>query len=114
MKTVYICSPLKGDIARNIINAQKYSQMAVDQGYCPMTPHAFFPLFMDDTNPEERAKGIACGMEMLNRSDIMWQFGEPSEGMKAEIKWWNENKKTPIIYFKPIKKEESYDEREDY
>lgn len=110
MQTVYICSPLKGDVGGNIVKAQKYSQMAVDEGLCPFTPHAFFTLFMDDTNPVERAKGISCGMEMLNRSDLFWQFGEPSEGMKAEIKWWNENKGTPIRYFEVVKEKFDYDE----
>lgn len=110
MKVVYICSPLRGNIANNIAKAQQHCLMAIEEGYCPIAPHAFFPLFMDDTKEEEREKGIACAMELLDRSDELWQFGEPSEGMKAEIKYWREHTTKPILCFEEIEDEIIYNE----
>ena len=51
---VYICSPYAGDIDANTDAARRYSRFAVESGCLPITPHLFFPQFMDDSNPEER------------------------------------------------------------
>lgn len=99
MKFVYICSPLKGDYETNIKNAKEYCRTVYKQGYTPLAPHIYFTLFLDDTNAEDRKFGMEQGMKWLEMSDELWQFGEPSEGMKAEIKWWKENTNKPILRF---------------
>lgn len=86
MKFVYVCSPLRGDLERNIRKANGYCRFAVKQGVLPLAPHAIFTGFLDDTIPEERQAGIDLGLELLKRSDEIWVFGERiSEGMLAEI-----------------------------
>lgn len=98
MKLVYICSPLKGDIQGNIEKARGYCRDALLQEACiPIAPHIYFTQFLDDTNEIERQIGMKCGIELLPLCDELWVYGKPSEGMKKEIKFWNEYVKKPII-----------------
>jgi len=86
MKIVYICSPLKGQILANIIRANKYCKQAANKGVMPLAPHVIFSQFLDDNNPDDREHGMTMGIELLYKCDELWVYGEPSEGMKAEIK----------------------------
>lgn len=87
MKLVYICSPLRGDVERNIRKANGYCRFAATKSVVPIAPHAMFTGFLDDAIPEEREMGLAMGLELLKRCSELWVFGEKfSEGMKAEIK----------------------------
>ncbi len=85
MKIVYICSPLRGDIEQNIKAAKRYCREAVMEGAMPIAPHVYFTQFLDDAVPEERAAGMIMGLEMLRRCEEVWVYGEPTEGMRAEI-----------------------------
>ena len=40
MPKVFICSPLRGDVYKNILNAKKYCRFAVESGYIPFAPNA--------------------------------------------------------------------------
>lgn len=85
-KIVYICSPLRGDLAGNIIKANYYSRFAYEQGCIPLAPHAIFTQFLDDNNPNERKSGMTMGLNLLDRCDELWAFGPNiSDGMKREI-----------------------------
>lgn len=97
MKLVYICSPLKGDIQGNIEKAIGYCREALLQDYNPIAPHIYYTQILDDTKAEERELGMKCGIELLPMCDELWVYGEPSEGMKKEIDYWNEYVKRPII-----------------
>jgi len=83
---IYVCSPLRGDVERNIQKAISYSRYVYSQGGIPMTPHVIFTTFLDDNVPEERAAGMQMGIELLANCDELWAFGdEVSEGMAGEI-----------------------------
>lgn len=88
-KLVYICSPLRGDYEKNMENARTYCRVAMKYlpDVVPLAPHVYFPQFMDDTNEEERERGMAAGIALLDKCDELWAFGleNPSEGMKREI-----------------------------
>ena len=86
-KLIYICSPFRGDYETNTQKAIKYSAAAFAVGYIPITPHIYFPQFMNDRNPEEREKAMQAGEELLLRCSEVWAFGldHPSEGMSSEI-----------------------------
>lgn len=100
MKKVYICSPLKGDIQGNIEKARKYCRDALlNDGCIPIAPHAYFTQFLDDTNAIERVIGMECGIELLDMCDELWVFGSTiSEGMRAEIDYFEEHYNRKIVY----------------
>ena len=98
-KRVYICSPLKGNVRRNMLRARMYCRFAFDKGYVPITPHIYYPLFLDESSPKERAAGIRYGLESMWQASEVWVFGENiSEGMRAEIDL-AKDLKIPIRYF---------------
>ena len=86
-KLIYICSPFRGDYETNTKNAIRYSAAAFAAGYIPVTPHIYFPQFMNDWNPEEREKAMQAGEQLLLQCSEVWVFGldHPSDGMSSEI-----------------------------
>lgn len=87
MKLVYVCSPLRGDVERNVRKANGYCLFAAKQSVLPIAPQVMFTGFLDDAIPEERQTGLALGLEILKLCSEVWVFGEKiSEGMQAEIK----------------------------
>jgi len=88
---VYICSPCRGDIEKNIEKAQRYCREAVElwDDVIPIAPHVYFTQFLDDTKQEERAAGIDMGLSLLAMCDELWVYGieNPSEGMRSEIEY---------------------------
>ena len=90
-KLVYICSPCRGDIEKNIEKAQRYCREAVElwDDVIPIAPHVYFTQFLDDTKPEERAAGMDMGLSLLAMCDELWVYGieNPSEGMRNEIEY---------------------------
>lgn len=83
---VYVCSPLRGDIKRNINKAKGYSRFVYAEGGIPLAPHIIFTQFLDDEDEDERKAGIEMGLKLLSVCDEIWAFGEKlSEGMNTEI-----------------------------
>ena len=93
MRLIYICSPLRGDIEGNIRKAEKYCRLAVeiDPDVIPIAPHIYCTRFLDDTIPEEREAGLRMGLQLLDNCSELWYFGNPSEGMKGEIRYAKEH-----------------------
>jgi hypothetical protein len=86
MKRVYICSPLRGDYAKNTARAVEYCKQAAAEGILPIALHIYFPLFLDDRTPDGRSAGLTMGLELLDLCDEIWVFGKRiSMGMAAEI-----------------------------
>lgn len=90
-RLVYICSPCRGDYQRNIENARRYCREVMElwPDVLPIAPHIYFTQFLDDKVEEERARGLAAGIELLARCDEILVFGldHPSEGMRREIEY---------------------------
>ena len=85
MKTVYICSPLGGDVPGNIERAKQYAHYALTCGTAPVVPH-FYALILDDNDPQERQLGLGAGLAVLENCDELWVFGDRiSRGMQGEI-----------------------------
>ncbi len=83
---VFICSPLAGDMERNLENARRYCRYAVAWNTIPIAPHLLFPQFMDDGDPSQRSLAIFMGLVLLSKCQELWCFGESiSAGMKVEI-----------------------------
>lgn len=96
MTKIYVCSPFrpvsnesekaKEEKKRNIKLAQAACRLVTELGMLPIAPHLFFPQFLDDSDKDEREKGMLLGRELLCTCDELWVFGDRrSEGMQAEI-----------------------------
>ena len=87
-KLCYICSPYRGDIERNTEYARKLTQIALDCGYTPITPHLYLTQVLNEENPEERKKGMAAGEDILKHCKYIFigsKYGL-SEDMLAQEK----------------------------
>ena len=99
MKFIYICSPLRGDIERNIRKANGYCRFAITKSVVPLAPHVMFTGFLDDTIPQEREQGLVLGLEILKICNEVWVFGNRiSEGMLTELQV-AKGLNIPIRYF---------------
>lgn len=84
---VYICSPFSGDPEGNTEKAKRYCRYATQAGYLPFAPHLFFPLFLRDELPRERALGLSLAIVMLTKCSELWVFGDDmTGGMAKEIR----------------------------
>ena len=88
MKLIYVASPYKGDIEKNIEYAKEACRYVLNQGNAFFCPHLLYPQILDDNNPEERRLGINIGKEFLTKCDELWAFGvHISHGMFEEIEF---------------------------
>jgi len=96
---VYIASPFTGNPERNAARARAYCRFAVSRGCIPLAPHLYYPQFLDDSQPEQRALGLKFALLLLSKCDELWVFGERlSEAMAAEIEK-AKKRGMPIRYF---------------
>ena len=94
MEKVFICSPMKGDVEKNLKLAKFAARVLIGSGYIPIAPHLYFPQFLDDSDQYERIKGIKMGVELMKECDRMWIIGTTiTNGMEYEI---NEAKKAKV------------------
>ncbi len=91
MKLIYVASPYRGDIKKNIEYAKQACRYVLNDGNAFFCPHLLYPQILDDDIPEERRLGISIGKEFLSKSDELWVFGEHiSHGMFEEIEFARE------------------------
>ena len=50
MKTVFICSPFKGNEEENTKKAKFYASVVIATGAVPIVPHLYFPHRMQNVN----------------------------------------------------------------
>jgi hypothetical protein len=116
VKTVYVCSPLRGrnkdgeatarTIARNLDLAKRLCLAVVKAGHAPYAPHVFFPsIGLDDRNELQRAAGMAAGHAWLGMAAEVWVFArnmeECSEGMRLELLMAEKFSIPPKVVFMP-------------
>lgn len=96
-KNVYICSPLRpvstapilcaNELVNNLKLAKDACTFAALRGCNPVAPHLYYPQFLDDNDPTERAIGMELGLKALRSCDELWIVSPCiSSGMSAEIK----------------------------
>jgi len=87
----YGCSPYAAPtpegIAQHVDIARQLARAIWEDGYWPVLPHLYAPLWLDDTVPAEREAGLQWGLDLLMRCRIFYVYagGEPSRGMQAEL-----------------------------
>ena len=84
---VYVCSPYRGNVDENVINARKYSRFTFDEKNIPITPHLLYPQFINDNDLFERNIAIhKINYVLIGLCKEMWVFGDViTEGMDREI-----------------------------
>lgn len=82
---IFVCSPYRGDVEANVRRAERFCRFVYEQHGVPFAPHLLYPRFLDGSNPDERHAGLMMGIEVLQRCDELWVFGEPTAGMALEI-----------------------------
>jgi hypothetical protein len=92
MIVAYICSPYRANDKKQRKQYDEYvkrlTKMAIDSGIAPVTPHMYITQVLDDGNKEDRAAGLAAGISLLYRCDVLI-YGNKygiSEGMHNELK----------------------------
>ena len=129
-KLIFVCSPFRDTNvnrkAANVNLAHTICRHVIQRGYLPLTPHIYFPQFLDDNDATERELGINYGLAALEMCDEVWVWGQPgeeSEGMLKEVthakqfmvpvkyqaEWLPKGTKTgaKVLAFKPPKNSES-------
>lgn len=85
MKRIFVCSPYRGDVERNVLAARAACREVVLGGDAPFAPHLLLPQLLDDAVPQERELAIRAGLTWLPVCDELLVVGEPTEGMRREI-----------------------------
>lgn len=98
-KLVYVAGPYRGDIKKNIENAEKKSIELIRQGFDVITPHkntAGYEKYEDETITHKT--WLDLGLNLLMRCDAIYimENAEKSEGTQAEITFALKNS-IPII-----------------
>lgn len=70
MKRVVIESPLAGDFQKNFRYALWCAYDCRLRGESPYASHLFFPLFLNDLEPEQREFGIEAGYAWSQHADV--------------------------------------------
>ncbi len=86
-RTVYLASPLSGDVERNQNYARAAMKDSLGRGEAPFVPHLLYTQVLDDTKPEEREVGMRAGTAILIQCDKLVAYIDlgVSNGMKAEM-----------------------------
>lgn len=86
-KLVYICAPLRGDVAKNIEFARQKAQEVFQAGDIPVCPHLMFPPIADPENPVQDQAAREMGLRLVESCQEVHVYGpEWTEGMWAEIR----------------------------
>lgn len=88
IEKIYICSPLRGNMDKNIEKAKEYCRLvSLNFDAIPICPHVYFTMFLNDNDEIEREVGKSFGLRLMHDCDRMYVFDKDgiSEGMKEEI-----------------------------
>lgn len=69
--TVYVASPLSGNVRRNNNYARMCMADSLDRGEAPYLPHLLYPQVLNDDNDVHRAQGMAAGSAVLARMEAL-------------------------------------------
>lgn len=56
----------------NVEFAERCCSFAINNGFNPYAMHLFYPRFLIEDNPQERALGIECGLAWTEKADMHW------------------------------------------
>jgi len=86
VKRVFLCSPYRGDVERNLVVARRAAREIVLAGDTVCAGHLLFPQFLDDDVAEEREAGLRAALSWLPLCDEVLVVGDrTTEGMRREL-----------------------------
>ena len=85
MRRVFLCSPYRGAVARNVALAREAGRRILLAGDTVFVPHLYLPQMLDDDDPREREIGLRAGLAWLPFCDAVVVAGDTTEGMRREI-----------------------------
>lgn len=87
---VVIESPYAGSSIKRKIHAEYLRRCVLDsisRGEAPFASHAMYPCVLDENTPEERALGIQCGFNWLDRADYQIFYVDHGWSLGMKIAW---------------------------
>lgn len=84
-----IVSPYSGDVERNKAYLRKCMAQVLAEGHAPVAGHAYLPDVLDDSDPEQRQRGIRAGHDLLSICNEVHVFADHgiSSGMWQDIRF---------------------------
>jgi hypothetical protein len=107
MKRVFVCSPYRGNTAKNVEIAQAYCRVLLMAGFAPFAPHLYLPGVMEDEADDDERKrelGIQCGLAWLRACDFVVAAASSmrdtavTEGMCQELEYARDRLKLSVIW----------------
>lgn len=86
LRTVII-SPFAGDKDLHTQYALACAEDCINLGEAPFASHLLYPLFLDDSDPEDRQVGIRCGQEWMRVANLVAVYSDfgVSAGMTEDL-----------------------------
>lgn len=83
----FICSPYRGDTARNVAYARRAMLDSIRRGEVPVVPHLLYTQVLSDEDTNERRLGMFLGEELLKSCHYIAVYEDYgiSSGMSREI-----------------------------
>ena len=69
---IFVCSPLRGDVAANIAVAEELCRRLALRGHTPIAPHVYCTRFLRENDAVERELGIDIGLDLLRCCEELW------------------------------------------
>lgn len=83
---VYVASAFSGDIRENVERTKRYSRFVITKGAYPVNPILNLLDVISEETDRDAALEIDLGILRSGGIQELWSFGEPSAGMKEEIR----------------------------
>ncbi len=83
MSIVFVSHAFSSD---PISHGRRVAEIARDlsmRGHLPLAPQIYLPQFIDESSERELAMRVCLGF--VARSDEVWSYGDPTNGMRLEI-----------------------------
>lgn len=80
---IFVSHPFSSDPDRNVKCVLPVARAIALAGHTPLAPQLYLPQFVDKSSERDLAMKLCLGF--LVRSEEVWTYGEPTDGMRLEI-----------------------------
>lgn len=86
---VFISAPFEAAPEANTLKAQEYADAVFRAGHLPFLPHGEYDWTLKYPRRVSWVLALYLCCKQIETCDELWYFGEPSEGMRFEIRYAN-------------------------